>query len=79
MSEKISFEEAIIKLEDRVKKLEGGNMSLDAALEAFEEAVGLVRLCNDKLEKAEARVRILTENADGSISDAPFDLQINEN
>ena len=72
MNSKMKFEEAIELLEDKVRKLEGGNMSLDESISAYEEAVGLVKLCNKKLESAEARVRILTEGADGSITDEPF-------
>ncbi len=72
INKNIKFEEAIVKLEEKVRLLEGGNMSLDDSLSAFEEAIALARLCNEKLESAEARVRILTESADGSITDAPF-------
>ena len=69
----INFEEAIIKLENEVKKLEGGNMTLDESIRAFEEAVKLVRLCNEKLENAERKVRILTEGPDGTVTDLPFE------
>ena len=69
----ISFEEALMKLEDQVKKLESGNMSLDESIYSFEEAVKLVKLCNEKLENAERRVRLLTEKADGTIIDVPFE------
>ncbi len=69
----ISFEEAMIKLEGEVKKLEGGNMSLDESISAFENAVELVKICNEKLENAERRVRLLTEDANGQVTDVPFD------
>ena len=71
----INFEEAISKLENDVKKLEGGNMSLDDSIASFEEAVKLVRLCNQKLESAERRVRLLTEGRDGVVTDIPFDTE----
>ena len=70
----LTFEEAMSRLEGQVKKLESGNMSLDQSIEAFEEAIGLVKICNEKLEYAEQRVRILTETKDGSITDLPFDI-----
>ena len=70
----MSFEEAMLKLEGEVKKLEGGNMTLDESIATYEEAIKLVRICNEKLESAERRVRILTEASDGSITDRPFDL-----
>ena len=72
MKKNITFEEAMTRLEDTVHKLEGGNMSLDDSLTAFEEAVSLVKLCNEKLESAERRVRILVDNA-GEVTDRPFD------
>lgn len=68
----ISFEEAMGKLEDAVSRLESGSLSLDESIKLFEEAVALVRMCNEKLENAEQRVKILIEGADGAVSDAPF-------
>ena len=72
MKKDMKFEDAISALEEKVKILENGNSSLDESLKAFEEAIGLVKLCNGKLEDAEARVRILTESDDGSVTDEPF-------
>ena len=68
----LSFEEALSMLEEQVRKLESGNMTLDQSISSFEEAVKLVKLCNEKLESAERRVRLLTENADGTVTDIPF-------
>ncbi len=70
----MKFEDAIIKLEGEVKKLESGNMTLDESIAAFEEAVKLIGVCNKQLENAERRVRLLTETEDGSITDVPFDF-----
>ena len=68
----INFEEAIKKLEDEVKRLENGNMSLDESIASFEEVVKLVKICNEKLEKAERKVALLTEMSDGTVTDLPF-------
>ena len=73
MKKNLTFEEAMLSLEDIVKKLENGGLSLDDSLKAFEEAVKLVKFCNEKIELAEQKVKILVENSDGSITDAPFD------
>ena len=73
MKEKMKFEEAMALLEGIVKKLEAGTLSLDDSLSTFEEAVGLVKLCNEKLQTAEQKVRLLTENIDGIVTDSPFD------
>ena len=69
-----NFEASLAELEDIVRSLEGGALSLDESISAFEKAMGLVKLCNEKLESAEQRVRILTEAKDGTVSDAPFDI-----
>ena len=73
MKKTLTFEEAMLSLEDIVKKLEGGGLSLDESLSSFEDAVKLVRFCNEKLETAEQKVKILVEGADGTVSDTPFE------
>ena len=70
----VKFEDAMIKLEGEVKRLESGNLTLDESIAAFEEAVKLIGVCNKQLENAERRVRLLTEASDGSITDVPFDI-----
>ena len=72
MDKKITFEEAMAKLEEITRKLESGNMTLDESLSSYEEAVALVKTCNERLESAERRVRILVDNA-GEVTDRPFD------
>ncbi len=72
MDKNIKFEEAIEKLDVIVSKLESGSVPLDDSLSLFEEGVALIKLCNEKLDMAEQKVRILTENEDGSVTDAPF-------
>ena len=71
---KMIFEEAISKLDSEVKRLESGNMTLDESIDAFENAIKLVKICNERLENAERRVRILTESGEGSVTDAPFEV-----
>ncbi len=78
MNNDIKFEELIEKLEDEVKKLESGNTSLDEALLSFENAIGLVKQCNERLETAERRVRLLVESANGEVSDREFDINSDE-
>ena len=78
MKKNMKFEEALELLEDIVRKLEAGSLSLDDSLSAFEEAVGLVKLCNERLENAEQKVRILTASASGEITDLPFDVKNDE-
>lgn len=72
MSKAVKFEEAITKLEEAVRLLEGGALTLDESIDKYEEALKYVKVCNEALEKAEQKVKLLTEGNDGSISDRPF-------
>jgi exodeoxyribonuclease VII small subunit len=56
---KDKFEEALGRLEDIVKKMEAGDMTLEESLKAFEEGIKLARLCSRRLDDAERRVEIL--------------------
>ena len=74
MNKNMSFEEALSLLEKNVSLLEG-DVSLDESLEIFNESVSLVKLCNEKLDAAEKKVRVLIEGKDGTLDDVPFDLK----
>lgn len=78
MSKNISYEAAMEQLEDKVRMLESGSMSLDESIDAFEKAVSLVKICNKKLDEAERKVRILIEGNDGAITDQSFEVNSNE-
>lgn len=78
MKKDMKFEQAIESLDIAVSKLEGGELSLDESIKVFEEAIALIKICNEKLSTAEQKVRVLVESQDGSITDAPFDLNSDE-
>ena len=65
----MTFETAIARLEEIVRLLESGSAPLDESLSLFEEGVGLVKLCNARLDSAEQKVKILTKNPDGTVSE----------
>ncbi len=68
------FETALKKLEEVVRKLEGGELSLDDSLKAFEEGVKLAGFCSRKLNEAEKRVEILIKQKDGTFAREKFRL-----
>jgi exodeoxyribonuclease VII small subunit len=72
------FETALKRLEEIVKKLESGDLTLDASLELFEEGIQLSRLCHLKLGQAERRVEILLKNNEGKQQAVAFETE-NEN
>jgi len=67
-----TFEEALEKLKETVELLDGGNCPLDKSLEYFEEGVRLIKLCNEKLDKAEQKVKVLSVDSNGEISEKDF-------
>jgi len=69
------FETALKRLEEIVKKLESGDLTLDASLELFEEGIQLSRLCHLKLGQAERRVEILLKNNEGEQKAVPFETE----
>ena len=71
-NENVTFEEAVARLEQIVRAMEDGKLSLDEALAAFEEGIALVRFCNGKLDSAEQRVRILLSGEDGTLQEQDF-------
>lgn len=54
-----SFEQALARLEQIVKALEGGNVPLEDLIKLFDEGTGLVKLCTERLDKAEEKVKLL--------------------
>lgn len=71
MAEK-KFEDALARLEEIVKELESGDLSLDLSLKLFEEGIKLSRVCNKRLEEAERRVEVLLKDKAGNITAKPF-------
>jgi len=63
------FEQSLDELEQLVAKMEGGELSLDESLASFERGIGLYRHCQQALDKAELRVRLLLD------PDAPDDAE----
>ncbi len=66
------FEHSLDELEQLVAKMEGGDLSLDDSLASFERGIGLYRQCQQSLEKAELRVRLLMD-PDAPESAEPFE------
>lgn len=70
---KLSFEEALTQLENIVRELESGQIKLDDAVQAYERAVALKKLCQDKLNAAALKIEKIEIAKDGTLSTAPLD------
>ncbi|MBR2900892.1 MAG: exodeoxyribonuclease VII small subunit [Clostridia bacterium] len=69
-----SFEQALARLEQIVKMLEGGNVPLEDLIKLFDEGSALVKLCTERLDKAEEKVRLL-QVKDGILTEEEFSEQ----
>lgn len=64
----LSFEENIKKLETIVKELETGEVKLDDAINKFNEACEIAKICDTKLKNATDSINKIM-NSDGSLSE----------
>ena len=64
-----TFEESITELEQIVTLLESGDAPLDEAVALFEKGMKLSAKCHDQLDKAEQKVKLLTENEEVKTTD----------
>lgn len=69
---KVTFEEALARLEEIVRAMESGSAKLDESLALFEEGVGLVKFCTGELDSAEQKVKILQAGDDGKLAEKDF-------
>ena len=70
-----SFEKNLERLDAIVLQLEDADLSLEKALQLYEEGMKLSALCHKQLEEAEGRVEILLKKAGGKISPEPFEAE----
>ena len=70
----LSFEAALKRLEEIVRKLESGEASLDEAIELYSEGDRLKQQCEARLQAAQARIeKIQLGRAGEPTGTAPFD------
>ncbi len=70
----LSFEAALKRLEEIVRKLESGEASLDESIELYGEGDRLKQQCEERLRAAQARIEKIQLARDGTPSGTtPFD------
>ena len=62
LADESRYEEIVQRLAKVVERLEGGGLSLEESIAAFEEGIRLARAGAAKLEEAERKVELLLEN-----------------
>lgn len=65
--EKMSFEEALEKLNTIVNKMDTGEESLEQAIKDYELGVKLKDHCEKKLQEAKLKISQITKKTDGSL------------
>ncbi len=71
---KLSFEQALEKLETIVESMESGEIPLAELLAKFEEGNKLLRLCETRLKDAELKIEQLKKQKDG-VAFAKFETE----
>lgn len=64
----IDFEDAILRLENIVKKIENDEIKLDDALLQYQEGTKLIKFCQNKLKNVEQKIKIL-DSTDDTLQD----------
>jgi len=69
----MKFEEALAALEDIVRSLENGDVSLEQSIDIYTRGTQLKAHCEDKLKDATARIEKITKSGDDALSSSPLD------
>ena len=75
MEKNIRFETAFKELETVIAKLENSETPLDEALELYEKGIALIRVCSERLDSAEQKIKILQQGNDGQMTEKDFNEQ----
>ena len=71
--EELTFEDALLQLENIVRELETGRIKLDDAVTAYTKAVNLKNFCEQKLKDAQLKIEKIEIQPDNSLSVSPLD------
>ena len=72
MEEKMSYEQALARLEQIIRAMENDKIPLEDSLKLYEEGVRIVRRLSAELDDAERKIKILQQNAQGEIVAVDF-------
>ena len=73
-----TFEGALLKLEEYVRTLEQGDLTLDESLKIFEQGMTLAKYCTKKLDDAENKIEVLLKK-DGELIKEDFEVPEGQN
>jgi exodeoxyribonuclease VII small subunit len=62
-----SFEQAYVRLEQILEKMNSGKATLEEAIKLYEEADQLIVSCNTRLNEAERKIETLIKTREGEL------------
>ena len=72
MPKKQTFEDSLQKLEQIVKKMESGDLSLDDAVSQYEAGIKQSKFCMNYLDKIEKKISLISPDTQGNLKEKPF-------
>jgi len=72
---KKTFETALKQLEEIVREMESGDLSLEQAVKKYETGIAQTRFCMDILDKTEKKITQLTLGQDGLVKTSQFETE----
>ena len=70
----MSFEEAMMALEEITRNLEGGRIKLEEAVAAYTKGMELKKICEDKLSAAKLKIEQIGMAQDGNLTTKDFNV-----
>ena len=74
MPKKQNLETALQKLEQLVKEMESGNLSLEDAVAKYEAGIKQSKFCIDYLDKIEKKISLISPDHQGELQEEPFQV-----
>jgi len=75
MTKKRTFESSMEELEEIVRELESGNLSLEDAIKKFETGMNCSKFCLEKLDETEKKITLLMADSHGNVTEEPFESE----
>ena len=72
--QKVSFEQALARLEKIVAEIEAGKVPLEKSIERYAEGIALIKQCRSILASAESKIKLLTA-AEGQALEVSGELE----
>jgi len=68
-----NLEAAMQRINEVVAEMEEGTLPLETLISRYEEGVALVKLCQEKLDSAEKRIRLISRDSTGAVDMTDFE------